>query len=201
MKLYFYNMRIILLLFAATFLLFSCSGKKEQKHEQPVAAAKQDTLPYFDVADMILKDLVNIEGSENTFYQRIEAGSKIDSTIIDKNQAIKLASPFLELKLNSPEIKKNYHETPFYDSLTRSFVLIYKTDNPSFPAKSVTLMLTDPQQDFKRADFLRTYKRNDSTFEERLSYTAGKQFQIVQLISAAGNELTKTTNVYWRERK
>jgi len=114
---------------------------------------------------------------------------------------MKLAAPFFELKLNNLTIKKSYTETPCYDSLTRSFVLIYKTDNTALPSKSVTLMLTDPEQAFKRADFMRSFQRNDSSFEERLSYTAGKQFQLVQLISAGGTELTKTTNVYWRERK
>jgi hypothetical protein len=194
-------MRIILLVFAAMSFLYSCSGNKESKPEQPITTQKQDTLPYFDVADMILKDLMTIEASSNTFYQLTQTMGKRDSTTIDKSQVVKLASPFIELKLNNPAIKKSYTETPFYDSLTRSFVLIYKTDKAELPTKSVTLMLTDPQQEFKRADFMRYYKRNDSTFEERLSYTAGKQFQIVQLISAGGTELTKTTNVYWRERK
>ncbi len=193
-------MRTILFVFALTALLFSCSGKKDQNQEKPVATPKQDTLPYFDVADMILQDLINTESS-NTFYKLTEVPGKKDSTVIDKNQAIKYASPFLELKLNNPSTKKAYHETPFYDSLTKSFVLMYRTEEPALPAKSVTLMLTDPQQEFKRADFIRSYQRNDSSFEERLSYTAGKQFQIVQMISINGSELTKTTNVYWRERK
>ncbi len=193
-------MRIILFVFVVTSLLLSCSGKKEQNQEKPVAAPKQDTLPYFDVADLILQDLINTESSD-TFFKLTEVSGKKDSTVIDKNQAIKYASPFLELKLNDPQTKKAYHETPFYDSLTRSFVLMYRTEDPALPAKSVTLMLTDPQQEFKRADFIRSYQRSDSSFEERLSYTAGKQFQIVQLISVNGSELTKTTNIYWRERK
>ncbi len=195
-------MRIILVLFAASTILLSCSTKKEEKQEQTAdTTPKQDTLPFFDVSEMVLKDLMNIEGLKNTFYQLSENSGKKDSAVVDKNQVMKLAAPFFELKLNNPAIKKAYHETPFYDSLSRSFVINYETDDVTMPTKLITLMLTDPQQEFKRVDFMRSFQRNDSSFEERLSYTAGKQFQIIQLISSGGTELTKKTYVYWRERK
>jgi hypothetical protein len=198
---YFYHMRIFLLLLFFV-VAFGCRNKKDPQNQQAVAPPKTDTLPYYDVSQEIWNEIQQVNALDKPLIYKIsETNGKRDSTVIDNNQFNKLAAPFIELHLNDPEIKKQYRESVFADNETKSYVLDYKATNSSLPVKSVSVMLDNERQDFKRADFIKSYSRNDTLFEERLAWTVGKKFQVIQIVSAGKSELTKQTYVYWRERK
>lgn len=182
----------------------SCGGKKEEPKQQQQAqpVPKSDTsLPYYDVSGTILSEITNINNEETFIYKITEQQGKKDSVAINKNQFSKLAAPFYEIQLTNPVMKKAYRETLFEDKDTKSFVLNYDTDDSTLATKSIAVMLDNQQQDFKRADMIRSYTRNDTLYEERLAWITGKKFQIIQIATAGNTELTKQTYVYWRERK
>jgi hypothetical protein len=192
----------IFLFFLLTVCLFSCKNNKEEKQPQPSPITATDTLPYYDASAEILRELAYIkrEGSF-IFYKITENQGKKDSTAIDTTQLTQLAAPFYELQINKPDIKKQYKETLFPDPDTRSYVYDYKTSNPNLPMKSLVVLTDNEKQNFKRADMLRSYRRYDTLFEERLAWIVGKKFQIIQMATVGNTELTKQTYVYWRERK
>jgi len=134
-------------------------------------------------------------------YMITEENGKKDSIVIDTARFKLLARPFLELPLNDTTVKPNYTESVFADNDTKSYVLNYKTESAALPVKSVSIMLDTQFQQFKRADLLKSYTRNDTLFQERLAWNAGKKFQLVQIISAGNTEFTKQTYVYWKDRK
>jgi hypothetical protein len=194
-------MRAMLVIIVSLFF-FSCKNNKQNENEQQSPAAGTDTLPYYDLSAEILREIGYIkEPSKFLIYKITEQQGKKDSVAIDTTQFIQLAAPFYELQLNKPEIKKQYRESVFSDTDTKSYVYDYKTSNPDLPVKSLTVMTDNHRQDFKRADLVRTYRRNDTLFEERLAWTAGKKFQVIQMATAGNTELTYQTYVYWRERK
>jgi hypothetical protein len=189
-------------LLLSCFLFFCCKNKKDQDTGHRVAPPKTDTLPYYDVSKEIWNEVLQVNSIEKPFiYQITEQKGKRDSMVISKEQFNKLAAPFYDLQLNNPEIKKQYRESVFADNETKSYVLDYKATNNSLPVQSVSVMLDNERQDFKRADFIKSYHRNDTLFEERLAWIVGKKFQVVQIATAGNSELTKQTYIYWRERK
>jgi hypothetical protein len=200
-ELYFYLMRITFLLFLFA-LIVSCKNNKDQNQAQPVPPAKTDTLPYYDISKEIRNEILQVNDIKKPFIYKItEQKGKKDSVVIDKDQFNKLAAAFYEVQLNKPEIKSQYKESVFADNETKSYVLDYKATNSSLPFKSISVMLDNERQDFKRADLFRSYQRNDTLYEERLAWIVGKKFQVIQIATAGNNELTKQTYVYWRERK
>jgi hypothetical protein len=191
-----------MLIFMLPLLFFSCKNNKQDENKQQSSAAPTDTLPYYDLPAEILREIDDIkEPSKYLIYRITEQQGKKDSVAIDTTRFIQLAAPFYELQLNKPEIKKQYRESVFSDTDTKSYVYDYKTSNPDLPVKSLTVMTDNHRQDFKRADLVRSYRRNDTLFEERLAWTAGKKFQVIQIATAGNKELTNQTYVYWRERK
>lgn len=199
---YFYAMRI----FAVIILLIlagSCSSNEQ--NEQPVeGAAKKpaDTLPYYDFAEPIRNELFFIRASKKTTISKLtEADGKKDSVMIDSIQLMQLAAPFLQLNLNDPKIKAQYEESVFEDRDTKSFVFNYKTNSATLPVKSISIMLDNQYQDFKRLDMIKLSEQQDTLVEERLAWLPGRKFQVIRLSSANGKEQMKKTEVSWRERK
>lgn len=185
-------------------ILFSCGNKKGE--DKPVAvndsAKATDTLPYYDVAAAIQADINTVCAMKKPFIYRItEQNGRKDSVVIDTAAFRAMASQFTRLQLNDPAIKSRYRESVFADNDTRSYVLNYKTNDASLPVKSVSVMLDTVVQDFRRADLMQSYQRNDTLFEERLAWNVGKKFQVIRIVTAGGKELTTQTYVYWRGGK
>jgi hypothetical protein len=194
-------MRTILLVFLAL-SLFSCKNNKDEKQGQQASISTADTLPYFDASAEVLKELAFIKSDPRfLFYKITEQQGKKDSVAIDTLQLTQLAAPFYEVQINRPDIKKQYKETLFPDPDTKSYVYDYKTSNPNLPVKSIVVLTDNEKQNFKRVDMLKSYRRNDTLFDERLAWTVGKKFQVIQIATIGNKELTKQTYVYWRERK
>lgn len=185
---------------AIVVLLYSCSGNKE-KQDKPVAAPQKDTLPYYDVYGFILREISAIKRiPEVQIYKITEQQGRKDSTVIDTVQFTELAAPFYSTNLNDPLTKTQYKETVFADNDTKSYVLDYKATSDALPVRSISVMLDNQRQDFKRADMVRSYKQHDTLYEERLAWIVGKKFQIIQIATAGNTELTRQTYVYWRGR-
>ena len=192
--------RLILLLSIACVL--SCSNHQEHDEKPMPPVVKTDTLPYFNVRGTILNEIEAIEQTPKILiYKLTEQRNKKDSVVIDTTQLIRLAAPFYETDLINPQVRKQYKETVFADNETKSYVLDYKTSSSYLPTKSLSVMLDNQHQDFKRLDMMRTYQQNDTLYEERLAWISGEKFQIIQLASSGNSELTKKTYVIWKQRK
>ncbi|HEX6916240.1 MAG TPA: hypothetical protein VF145_13415 [Chitinophagaceae bacterium] len=193
-------MRILLLV--VTVLLFSCRDKNQDADTAGSAKPPADTLPYYDLKQSVLIDISNVAATPGILIYKIsETDGKRDSTVIDTTEFKRLAEPFLETELNMPAVKKQYKESVFEDRDTKSFVFNYETDNPTLPVKSIAILVDNQYQDFKRADLLKSYQRNDTVFEERLAWTAGKKFQLIRTAFVGTKEAITKTWVGWQERR
>lgn len=175
-------------------LLLSCSGKNENG-EQPQATA--DTARYFDLPSAIRAELAEIKRVPRLMYVISEEAGKRDSAVIDTARLVQLSGVFLELDLNQPSVRPKYKESVFEDNDTRSIVLNYQAGAPELPAKTISVMLDNETQELKRIDILRSYSQEDTTYDERLAWSAGKGFQVLRLAQSGGKELTRKTNVNW----
>jgi hypothetical protein len=180
------------------FLICSCSENKES-NEQPVTTYDTSTL-YYDIPLSIKNEIAEIKRTFAYTYKLTIEGTKRDSTEIDSITLLQLASPFLQLNLNDKNIRKYYKESVFGDGDTESIVLNYSTDNPELPVRSVSVLLHPETQQFKRMDILKAYASGDTTFEERLAWSANKNFQIIQIASTKDAERTKQIYVNWKQR-
>lgn len=179
-------------------LLCSCSQNKES-NEQPVTTYDTSTL-YYDIPLSIKNEIAEIKRTFAYTYKLTVEESRRDSTEIDSTTLLQLASPFLQINLNDREIRKYYKESVFGDGDTESIVLNYSTDNPELPVKSVSVLLHPETQQFKRMDILKNYESRDTTFEERLAWSSGKNFQIIQIATTKDQETTKQIYVNWKQR-
>lgn len=186
-------MRCIIVMFIACTLV-ACAGKYEPGEQQAAAA---DTTRYFDLPGAIRTELDEIRRVPRVMYQLRTMGGEKDSVRIDTTALQQLAAPFLQLDLNNPSLKPKYRETVFEDNDTRSFVLNYVTTDPALPARNISVMLDNETQELKRIDMMRFYQQKDTSFEERLAWSAGKGFQLVQMATVGKTELTRQTNAYW----
>jgi len=180
------------------FLLSACSENKEA-NEQQVNTYDTSTL-YYDIPLSIKNEIAEIKRTFAYTYMLTIEGAKRDSTEIDSTSLLQLASPFLQLNLNDRNIKKYYKESIFGDGDTESIVLNYSTNNPELPVKSVSVLLHPETQQFKRMDILKTYASADTSFEERLAWSANKNFQIIQIATMKEGERTKQIYVNWKQR-
>lgn len=175
-------------------LLFSCKGREQA--DQPTADTTTPTR-YFDLPGAVRTELAEIKRVPRLMYMIREEGGKRDSAVIDTGRLEQLSAVFLEPDLNQAPVKSKYKESVFEDNDTRSIVLNYQTTEAELPAKNISIMLDNETQELKRIDILKSYSRKDSVYDERLAWSSGKGFQLLQLVQAGGKELTRKTNVNW----
>lgn len=194
-----------ILFFALFISLYSCRNKENDEAgaagKTAADSVRQDTLPYYDVPTTIRSELSAVLHGRYLIYEMTETNGKQDSVLIDTARMAQYAAPFYSVNLNQPEIKKQYKESVFEDRDTKSFVLNYITTSQSLPVKSLSVMLDNSTQEFKRMDMMRSYRQNDTSYEERLGWTAGKRFQVVRIATAGNTELTKKFWVIWHPKK
>ena len=183
---------VLLIVFAA-----SCSSGKKSP-EEDIRTYDTATL-YYDIPLAIQNEIAEIKRTFAVPYVITKANNQRDSVSIDTTRLVQLAKPFLECNLNDGRYRKFYKEDLFEDGDTKSIVLNYSTNHPDLAVRSASVLLDNETQQLKRIDIIRSFAAKDSSTEERLSWTAGKNFQLIKIISAQGKELISQTNVFWND--
>lgn len=190
-------MRLIAPALLMLFVVSCSSGKKSPEEE--IRTYDTATL-YYDIPLAIQNEIAEIKRTFAFTYAITTANNQKDSVTIDTTAFLQLATPFIESNLNDRRYRKYYKEDLFEDGDTRSIVLNYSTNHPDLPLRSASVLLDNETQDLKRIDIMRSFAAKDSTTEERLSWTAGKSFQVVKIVTSKGKEFIRQTNVFWRDR-
>ena len=178
--------------------LYSCASNGGEDLE--TAGDNADTVRYYDIQSTVREQIGKITSTPTFMYMITLHGTTKDSVLIDTATLIKEAAPFLQVNLNDHRMKKNYRETVFEDGDTRSIVLSYSAKTEDLPLKSVAVLLDNQTHELKRIDIIRSYGRNDTSFNERLAWIADQSFRIVKIASRDTAELTTQTHVVWGGR-
>lgn len=190
----------VLFIFVVILFAFSCSSKPEQKPGSEEIKTYDTSIFYYDIPLAVKNEIDEIKRTFAFTYSIITENGKRDSTVVDTTALMQLAAPFLQYNLNESKHRKYYKENRFQDGDTKSIVFTYETNHPDLPVKTATVLLDNETENLKRIDVMKAYVSKDTTFEERLSWTAGESFQVVQLINIANKEIIKQTQVFWRDR-
>lgn len=180
--------------------VFGCSSKNDQNTGTEQIRTYDTSIFYYDIPLAVKNEIDEIKRTFAFTYTITTENGRRDSTVIDSTALTQLAAPFLQYNLNDGNHRKYYKEDRFQDGDTRSIVFNYETNNPALPVKTASILLDNETEDLKRIDILKAYVLKDTTVEERLSWTAGESFQIVQILTLAGKEIIKQTRVFWRDR-
>ncbi len=185
-------MKKLFLLLLIPPICFSC------KNKEPIKTYNNDSIKYFDVKSFIESEIEKVKSIPYFIYKIDVIANKKDSAVCTKDQFIAMAQPFLDADINTKDLKKYYSESVFNDLSTKSISLTYTTSNRELPVQMIAVMLNEVNQTVNRIDIRKIYKRNDSTFNESLTWKAKKSFSIVQASMKDSIEApTKQTYIIW----
>jgi hypothetical protein len=176
----------------------SCSSNQEPQAEE-IKTYDTSTF-YYDIPLAVKNETAEIQRRLSFTYAIITENGKRDSIVLDSTAVLQLSAPFMQYNLNETRFKKYYKEDRYEDGDLKKIVFTYSTNHPDLPVRSATIWLDNETQDLSNIIIKRLHSSKDTTYDEDLTWTAGRGFMVLQKISAGGKEFIKQTNVFWRDR-
>jgi hypothetical protein len=183
----------IIVLFAA-----GCASDPKPAAEE-IRVYDTSTL-YYDIPLAVQNEITQIKRNASLIYSITSAEGRRDSARIDTIQLTALAAPFLRYNLNERIHRRFYKEDVFEDNDLGRVILTYGTNHPDLAVKSASVWLNNESHALTNINIKRLYAVQDSLYDEDLSWVAGKNFLVLQKISAGGKEHIRQTQVFWKKR-
>jgi hypothetical protein len=182
-------------------LLFATPGCL-QKNSGSQAASNQDTVQFFQLAEYINEQIAEVENTPYFIYEKKTEQGNTDSFPITSKQFALMARPFAAADINSPPLKENYIENPFFDQTTKTYTLNYTAKDKTLEVQNIDVLLHEDAQTLKRIFIRKFYDYKDSTAMEQLSWKPNQQFEITRMVQQpGGTETIRQITVVWNDKR
>jgi hypothetical protein len=167
-------------------------------HPQQPSPQSTDTLSqpdtaghsYFPVADILESEIRQIDSTPVAIRKFIVVNGRTDSGFINPAEFNALAMQFVVPEFRNGRFEKDFTESSFIDNATQAATFTYSTTNRSLSLQRVDVIAI-PQgtaHQVKSVYLERNRVSGDSTMLDKMYWRAGKQFQVISLISIKGGQ-------------
>lgn len=185
------------LLFVCT-VFMACHTKNRQITVKPEVA---DTAKFYPLTGFFKSQIEYVDLRNFPLYLIRAKDGKRDSTTINKDTFISLATVFLNRAISEQKVKALYKETVFHDLSTGSYTLNYSTVDPSVEVRNIDILLDEETHYVKRVFIKSVYLRGDTSIEEQCNWKAFKSFQINRsLQTKTGYASTELNYINWNDK-
>lgn len=165
-------------------------------HPQPSPSPSTDTLSrsdtagnaFFPVADVLESEIRQIDTTPIAIRKFITGNGHTDSGYINPAEFHALAMQFVVPEFQNGQFGKNFAETSFIDNATQAATFTYSTTNSDLPLQRVDVVAIPhgAEHQVKSVYIERNRISGDSSIQDKMFWQAGRQFQVVSLISVKG---------------
>lgn len=159
-----------------------------------------DTAKFYPLTGFFKTQIEYVDLRNFPLYLIRTIDGKKDSTTINKDTFISLATVFLNRAISEQKVKALYKETVFHDLSTGSYTLNYSTVDPSVEVRSIDILLDEETNYVKRVFIKSIYLRGDTSIEEQCNWKAFKSFQINRSLQTnTGYASTELNYINWND--
>ncbi len=192
-----------LILAGALLLSAAACHMKDPSASSPTGKEGADTVKktFFPVADYLNGEIGYVDSTPLAITKYNTEEKKTDSSFISPHVFHELAQEFLPPELDSTVFNKEYKETSFMDETTKLLSFTYSTGNKSLALQRVDVLASqsDNGTDKIRSIYLEKREvKNDTLVIKKMYWQSKKQFQVVTMTSAHGQETrVRQLKVVW----
>jgi len=183
--------RFILACISGGWLLCGACAHHQQPSSRPTDTLSQsDTAghTWFPVADVLESEIRQIDSTPIGIRKFVIGNGHTDSGYIKPEEFHALAMQFVVPEFRNGRFEKDFTETSFIDNATQAATFTYSTTNKDLSLQRVDVIAI-PQgtvHQVKSVYIERSRTAGDSSILDKMFWRAGKQFQVVSLISVKG---------------
>jgi len=189
-----------------SFVVLICACHSTSTETPETSAKKADTAKknYLPVEYYLKAEIAGVDSFPLRIMKYQISQGKTDSGIITTADFDKLAKEFLNPELDSAHFENKFEENSFVDRSTNLVSFTYSTKDPGNGLKRVDVLLS-PGSGYDRLSSIymeSIAKDKDSTFISKMSWKAGRNFNILHIRQLnKGPETTNQTIVVWDSRE
>lgn len=178
-----------------------CNSSAENPSLQTKEPALTADSAFFYPANALLKRAIQSVTSQPYFIYCITVdGGRRDSAQLTNSEFESLANKFTEFKIDSIPVKRYYRPASFSDATLGNLTLSYTSIHPSYPIKSMDVLMDENGEKVKHIFVNRSIQNKDSAVIEKLGWNFEQHnFYINTILSFSdGSEKTLQRKVFWQ---
>ncbi|HUB60939.1 MAG TPA: hypothetical protein VL978_09565 [Puia sp.] len=183
--------KFILACISGGWLLCGACAHHPQPSSRPAdSLSRSDTAghSWFPVADVLESEIRQVDSTPIAIRKFVIGNGHTDSGFIKPEEFNALASQFVVPEFRNGQFEKEFTETSFMDDATQAATFTYSTTDKDLPLFRVDVIAV-PQGAVHRVKSIYIERRRtsgDSSILDKMYWQAGRQFQVVSLISVKG---------------
>jgi hypothetical protein len=172
-------------------LLFCACGHNPRPSSPPTdTLSRSDTAgqTFFPVAGVLESEIRQIYTTPMAIRKYITGNGHTDSGFVKPAEFHALAMQFVVPEFRNGQFEKSFAETSFIDNATQDATFTYSTTDRDLPLQRVDVV-TVPHgtvHQVKSVYIERNRTSGDSSILDKMHWQAGRQFQVISLISIKG---------------
>jgi hypothetical protein len=172
-------------------LLFCACGHSPQPSSPPTdTLSRPDSAEqtFFPVAGVLESEIRQIDTTPVAIRKYITGNGHTDSGFVKPAEFHALAMQFVVPEFRNGQFEKSFTETSFIDNATRDATFTYSTTDKDLPLQRVDIVTVPHGQEHQMQSIYIERNRisGDSSILDKMFWRAGREFQLVSLISIKG---------------
>ena len=152
---------------------------------------------FFPIAGNINADLKELDSLPLGVNKYTTINDKTDTSTASKEELAAMAKQMITPDISSPELKKFYKETVFYDNSSDFLTMSYTTESDKPVVRKIDVLIRQETSKLRSIYVEKLEQRNDSIVNTRMVWTAGKSLQVITMTGHKGNEQNSTVKYVW----
>lgn len=168
--------------------LVSCSNEKTYDNSD---------VNFFPISGNINAELRELDSIPVGINKYITVDERTDTTTATREELKAAVAAMTNPDISSPEWKKYYKETVFYDKSSDYLTMSYGTESDKPVVRKIDVLIRQETGKLRSIYVEKLQNRNDSTINDRMVWTAGKSLQVITLTGHGGKEQARTVKYVW----
>lgn len=169
-------------------LFFACKNDKTYDNKD---------VSFFPIAGNINADLKELDSLPVGVNKYTTITNKTDTSTASKEELAAMTKQMTTPDISSPELKKYYKETVFYDNSSDFLTMSYTTESEQPVVRKIDVVIRQETSKLRSIYVEKLEQRNDSSINTRMVWTAGKSLQVITIANHNGKETNSTVKYVW----
>lgn len=153
---------------------------------------------FFPISGNINAELRELDSLPIAIIKYVQQSEKQDTVITSKREVRDIAEDMTVPDISSPELKKYFVETVFYDKTSNTLTMSYTTTSEKPVIRKIDVIISQETDKVRSIYVEKLEKRADTLINKRMVWTPGKNVQVIAIANVSGQpERVTTTRYQW----